>query len=276
MITAGAGGTLAAGHVEAKLVGVGPAQQFKWHTDVGQRGGGDCLTTCGERRSNAVDVKWLHVGDLNGSYKEDYEFQANANGAYRKDTIVTSTGCQLKAWVRNCCVGFLLLLLCLFLAYFLMILIPNPKPVKCIVPEIQLPVPVPVPVPITTVPPQRDLCLLADMPYATRDRQIHCCDTQGVCLPPPPPPPVTSTSIQFDCNADYILCNHCIALRWSLAKRRFCCRTTGRGCPTTTTQLFFDCSAGVALWKTGWSDTKKDWCCVRGGQSKVSCGWRQQ
>lgn len=34
---------------------------------------------------------------------------------------------------------------------------------------------------------------------------------------------------------------------------------------TTTSAAFYDCTAGAAAWKTGWSDEKKEWCCTHGG-----------
>lgn len=40
------------------------------------------------------------------------------------------------------------------------------------------------------------------------------------------------------------------------------CARCGRGCPTTTsTTPSYDCNAGFANWKAGWSRIKKRWCC---------------
>mmetsp|Transcript_20085 Transcript_20085/g.53850 ORF Transcript_20085/g.53850 Transcript_20085/m.53850 type:complete len:548 (+) Transcript_20085:2-1645(+) len=50
-------------------------------------------------------------------------------------------------------------------------------------------------------------------------------------------------------------------LGWSQAKKDHCCRTLHVGCE-------FDCDAGFSNWKKGWSDKKKEYCCE---EAKKGC-----
>jgi len=44
----------------------------------------------------------------------------------------------------------------------------------------------------------------------------------------------------------------------------------GKGCePVSTPSAPFDCQAGYARWQSGWSDSKKTWCCQHGGKGCV-------
>merc|ERR1719502_2098902 len=74
-------------------------------------------------------------------------------------------------------------------------------------------------------------------------KKLYCCRTvQRGCpsqLPPPsglPPsgePPEPDT-FQYDCNAGYHDCYHCLVLQWSPSKLNFCCKTANKGCKWNT------------------------------------------
>jgi len=42
---------------------------------------------------------------------------------------------------------------------------------------------------------------------------------------------------------------------WSNAKKEWCCIHANTECD-------FDCTAGFRTWRSGWSDAKKEWCCI--------------
>jgi hypothetical protein len=64
------------------------------------------------------------------------------------------------------------------------------------------------------------------------------------------------TFTPFDCEAD----SRMWVRGWSDGKKDWCCRHTGKGCPTTTTPVSFTCEP-VSNWESAWSDVKKEWCC---------------
>merc|ERR1712113_980810 len=74
-------------------------------------------------------------------------------------------------------------------------------------------------------------------------KKVFCCRTvHRGCpseLPPPsglPPsgvPPVPDT-FQYDCNAGYHACFHCLVQQWSPAKLSYCCKTANKGCKWNT------------------------------------------
>merc|ERR1711920_1151080 len=58
---------------------------------------------------------------------------------------------------------------------------------------------------------------------------------------------------------------------WSVAKKEWCCRVHGKGCPNqgggrVTSSKPYDCNAGFANWMAGWSVAKKAWCCSNEGK----------
>merc|ERR1711933_214317 len=65
---------------------------------------------------------------------------------------------------------------------------------------------------------------------------------------------------------------------WSVAKKEWCCRVHGKGCPNqgggcatvapTAAPIAepYDCEAGFANWMAGWSVAKKAWCCSNKGK----------
>ncbi|CAK8985661.1 unnamed protein product [Durusdinium trenchii] len=93
----------------------------------------------------------------------------------------------------------------------------------------------------------------------------------------------------FDCLAGYSKWQH----GWSSKKKDWCCKKFSIGCPeaveadTSPVDLDkssesgaddFDCTAGYQSWKTGWSDTKKGFCCKKYklGCPDKSSGWVQE
>ncbi|CAK9024587.1 Uncharacterized protein SCF082_LOCUS16696 [Durusdinium trenchii] len=115
----------------------------------------------------------------------------------------------------------------------------------------------------------------------TEERKAYCCKTagracgaqQGVYRTPP----VVYRHVQahYDCHAGYS--NWYFG--WSDRKKSWCCDRRSMGCPGTWHGSYhihthvmahgvghaqgriYDCDAGFSRWMTGWSDSKKDWCC---------------
>merc|ERR1712060_639011 len=109
------------------------------------------------------------------------------------------------------------------------------------------------------------------------------CTTQPVTSPPTPPPTVTNPSIPIipvrptpapapTPPADPYNCADGFAnwvVGWSVAKKEWCCRVHGKGCPGgggCTSSEPYDCAAGFANWVAGWSAPKKVWCCANKGK----------
>merc|ERR1712050_761654 len=97
------------------------------------------------------------------------------------------------------------------------------------------------------------------------------------CPPTAPPlrpilPPVQPTLPPRP--ADPYNCNDGFAnwvAGWSVAKKEWCCRVHGKGCPNqgggcATSSEPYDCDAGFANWIAGWSIPKKAWCCQNKGR----------
>ncbi|CAK9024588.1 Uncharacterized protein SCF082_LOCUS16697 [Durusdinium trenchii] len=90
---------------------------------------------------------------------------------------------------------------------------------------------------------------------------------------PAPPPP--RPEFHYDCNAGFS--NWYFG--WSVNKKSWCCDNMRMGCPGSWHGSYhlhvhsfahgvghaqgriYDCNAGFSRWMTGWSDSKKDWCC---------------
>lgn len=52
---------------------------------------------------------------------------------------------------------------------------------------------------------------------------------------------------------------------WSVAQKEWCCKKEGRGCEAeniTTSTKPYDCTTGLANWKTSWVVAKMQWCCA--------------
>lgn len=79
-------------------------------------------------------------------------------------------------------------------------------------------------------------------------------------MPPGPPGVLPGLPGRFDCNKDAVF-------MWAKDKAEWCCRSTGLGCPGTTTgEPEFDCTQGFAddMWVIGWSAEKSQFCCKKG------------
>lgn len=85
----------------------------------------------------------------------------------------------------------------------------------------------------------------------------------------------TSTARNFDCDAGF----RNSARGWSEQKKAFCCKYAHRACPARSghsggyqpddaesmdESLPYDCTAGLSVWRIGWSPGKKTWCCDHG------------
>jgi hypothetical protein len=57
-------------------------------------------------------------------------------------------------------------------------------------------------------------------------------------------------------------------LKWSEAKKAYCCSHEAIFCASSTTASLppFDCDAGFLKWEKGWSPGKKEWCCKHHGK----------
>merc|ERR1712032_709799 len=119
-------------------------------------------------------------------------------------------------------------------------------------------------------------------------QQEFCCSTMGrgcttalpettPSVPPtaPPPQPIIMPAPQpVAPPADPYNCADGFAnwqAGWSVAKKEWCCRVHGKGCPNqgggcVTSSKPYDCNAGFANWMAGWSVAKKAWCCSNEGK----------
>jgi len=118
--------------------------------------------------------------------------------------------------------------------------------------------------------------------YCCERFSMHCATPPPSSKPAAPTPPSLHTS-EFNCSVGF---EHWIQ-DWPIAKKSFCCRHLGKGCPPkpgvveqgadgpakskvsahhgqqteTTTHFPVDCGEGWANWERGWSRVKKEWCC---------------
>merc|ERR1712232_1087922 len=53
---------------------------------------------------------------------------------------------------------------------------------------------------------------------------------------------------------------------WSKAKKRHCCKHVGHGCPESDKAPPIDCNTGYSTWQKKWSVGKKIWCCQHEGK----------
>merc|ERR1719387_1538911 len=134
---------------------------------------------------------------------------------------------------------------------------PPPPPTTLPPPPPTLPPPPPPPPPTLPPPPPttthcpfdcnagyNDLGPLQWVKGWSGAKKVYCCQTvQKGCpseLPPPSGLPPSGAApepdnFQFDCNAGYHECYHCLVLQWSPAKLQYCCKTENKGCKWNTT-----------------------------------------
>jgi len=115
------------------------------------------------------------------------------------------------------------------------------------------------------------------------DKKEWCCRIHHRGCPPtaPPPRPIMPIATLPPRPADPYNCNDGFAnwqAGWSVAKKEWCCRVHGKGCPNqgggcatvapTAAPIAepYDCEAGFANWMAGWSVAKKAWCCANKGK----------
>merc|ERR1711933_573169 len=153
------------------------------------------------------------------------------------------------------------------------------------------PIPVPTPAPVITTSEPYDC---KSQGLWSFDKKGWCCKHYGVgcpttppptpAPPPPPPPPApisTTSPCPFDCNAGYNEWPNQWVKGWSGAKKLYCCKTAGRGCPSElpppsglppsgipgeTDIGPYDCNAGYHpcyhCLVHQWSPMKLRWCCT--------------
>merc|ERR1712183_1268226 len=127
------------------------------------------------------------------------------------------------------------------------------------------------------------------------DKKEWCCRVHDRGCPPtaPPPQPIVMPVPQpIAPAADPYNCADGFAnwqAGWSVAKKEWCCRVHGKGCPNqgggcatvapTAAPIAepYDCEAGFANWMAGWSVAKKAWCCSNKGKgcppAAGGCAW---
>mmetsp|Transcript_108936 Transcript_108936/g.347782 ORF Transcript_108936/g.347782 Transcript_108936/m.347782 type:complete len:1126 (-) Transcript_108936:303-3680(-) len=132
---------------------------------------------------------------------------------------------------------------------------------------------------------------VAQIVYWSAERRAWCCTNrgrgcaQGPAMSPCPQTPsvpvatpcqqtplaTTPLPPRYDCQAGLLNWE----AGWSDGKKSWCCSNYKVGCPivvvtmapvATTTPCSsseaYDCQAGLQRWQTGWSDSKKVWCCA--------------
>jgi len=124
-------------------------------------------------------------------------------------------------------------------------------------------------------------CLIHGQPATvnrwTPAHKSWCCHHYGAgCVPVKPLP-----------SPDPFNCAIAPPKTWGLFKRKWCCKhhhicnSDANPPPVPATTSFpYDCNAGYANWKAGWSIGKKGWCCAHGGRgcpisstTTTSCPW---
>merc|ERR1719384_157240 len=257
----------------------------------GSGGGGACGcddgcgaggTGCGTSYDTTGVLSYVGNG---GDYKQETTYTYVGRGAGDFEMVGVPTNFR-----SNICVCLIPLLLLLLLVPLLLYLLPQMS---------ASPTTTPAPAPIQTMAP-----MTTSKPFDCKsqglwsfDKKGWCCKNYGVGCPtkpppaprppPPPPPPAprpipsTTSPCPFDCNAGYNEWPLQWVKGWTGAKKMFCCRTAGRGCPSELPPPSglppsglpgeedngpFDCNAGYHncfhCLKRQWSPTKLRWCCT--------------
>jgi len=125
----------------------------------------------------------------------------------------------------------------------------------------------------TPAPPNE--CQIGGVATWSPEKRAMCCQKYGNGCATPAPPPAPAPV--YDCNAGFANWQ----AGWSVPKKAWCCTHSGRGCqtgggcettmpppppPPPMTSAPYDCNAGFANWKAGWSVAKKAWCCTHTGR----------
>mmetsp|Transcript_147913 Transcript_147913/g.384524 ORF Transcript_147913/g.384524 Transcript_147913/m.384524 type:complete len:321 (-) Transcript_147913:32-994(-) len=251
-----------------------------------QCGGVAPVIECLESQSESEKPEWQFVGPGGGGYERatSYQFVGHGAGSWEPQEVVTYYGWKIRSW---CFV--LLMVAALACAILLAVFYLQPTASTTVMVFLTS----------SSVPtaPVHNCTSGADLSAAEIQ---DCCEKFHMhCTTPPPKPPKPSTpsppvrpthttsvsppsTTEFDC--DVGLENW--IRDWPIAKKSYCCRHRGKGCPprpssplpadrpqktgasvhngeqtVTTTHFPVDCGEGWANWKRGWSRAKKDWCC---------------
>mmetsp|Transcript_112590 Transcript_112590/g.223821 ORF Transcript_112590/g.223821 Transcript_112590/m.223821 type:complete len:340 (+) Transcript_112590:52-1071(+) len=272
---------------------------------------GDCAGVCGGAETACVEANdaiaqhshFDYVGEGRGGYsaKSTYDYVGEGAGSFDRVVATTYTGWKL----RPCCIGLTALLLLPALIYGLMLAF---KPEDYTKGSTDLLVTIaPTPSPVAPEPfdcTQGGLWSMAKKEWCCAHYHKGCTTRSPPSGPPPPrpppppppirvnvpvphpipvpvpvpvPAPIAPTPPPFDCNADFVDCPPCLATRWSVGKRAWCCAHAHRGCPvagattpTTTPKPIVptacpcppqDCNIAFQNWRAAWSPIKKNWCC---------------
>jgi len=242
-----------------------------------------CGTGCGAGCGPGYDTTGVlsYVG-AGGDYRQETTYRYVGQGAGDFEVVPVPTNIR-----SNICLCLIPLLLLLLLAPLLLYLLPQLSSA----PETTTFPPVPVPAPVTTSEPYD----CHSQGLWSFDQKGWCCDHYGVGCPttppptpapppPPPPPPMpvsTTSPCPFDCNAGYNEWPLQWVKGWTGAKKLFCCKTAGRGCPSELPPPSglppsglpgeadmgpYDCNAGYHpcfhCLKQQWSPKKLSWCCT--------------
>lgn len=160
-----------------------------------------------------------------------------------------------------------------------------PKPARPRPPPPKPPPPKPPPPPRPPTPPPQN-CYAGPPASWDTPKRVFCCLRVGRGCPTTPKPAATTTSSSttpcpVDCNAGYNTTHPLQWVKgWSAAKKIFCCKTAGRGCPSELPppsglppsglppepdNHTYDCDAGyhecMHCLEESWSPQKIEWCC---------------
>lgn len=239
---------------------------------------------CCEAEGVVASTQWQFVGEGNGSFSNvpTYNYVGEGCGSFDKQVITTGYGWKFRA----CCLPLTGLLL---LGGLGLLLIPGITTDTTTPLVIVTPAPTSAPEIITTTAMNcetRELWSLAKKAYCCKVYGVGCsttpAQTTAVVTVAPTFDPVTTSSCPFDCNAGYDEWPMQWVKGWGGAKKLYCCKTVGRGCPSELPPPSgipasglppapdvgpYDCNAGYHPCYTclvkHWSANKLSWCCTK-------------
>merc|ERR1719411_401467 len=236
---------------------------------------------CGTSYDTTGVLSYVGAG---GDYKQDTTYRYVGQGAGDFEMVGVPT--NFRSNILVCIIPLLLLLL---LVPFLLYLLPQLSSA----PQTTMPpvIPTPAPMPQPTEPYD-----CKSQGLWSFDKKGWCCKHYGTGCPtthpptpaprpaPPAPKPLprsTTSPCPFDCTAGYNEWPQQWVKGWSGAKKLYCCRTIGRGCPSELPPPSglppsglppapdtgpYDCNAGYHpcfhCLRQQWSPNKLAWCCT--------------
>jgi len=239
-------------------------------------GAGNGGMGCGTGYDTTGVLSYVGAG---GDYRQETTYKYVGQGAGDFEVVAVPTNFR-----SNICLCIIPLLLLLLLVPLLLYLLPQLSSTPA----------------TTTLPPTMPPPITTSEPYDCKSQGLWSFDQKGWCCqhygvgcpttppatpaPPPPPPPKpvsTTTPCPFDCNAGYNEWPNQWVKGWAGAKKLYCCRTAGRGCPSELPPPSglppsglpgeqdtgpYDCNAGYHpcfhCLKLHWSPKKISWCCT--------------